>query len=278
MAMAHDRRPRVHQGEEGLAEHNRLALKAYVYHPYGGFSYKTPLTQDEAVWRGITPAIQEVRNAHNKEVINMALKLPEPFPSSPHRPPKITMHFTRADKNIATHGFCQPYAARYFFDAIVQKDKFKWRDDDTIIIPSLDNLVINCDKLEDVLDHKLGPKEREWELPEPYTSYAQSIRTGERVLISPKRSHRADGEQKSPSFAFAEAGRDQRKRSLRQSQQRARASRDGLTSLADICAELKLDPREARQTLRKSNTPKPDAGWAWPDKEIPGIKKLLKGG
>jgi hypothetical protein len=53
-------------------------------------------------------------------------------------------------------------------------------------------------------------------------------------------------------------------------------SREGIT-LQSVCDKLKIEPKEARNALRKSNTPKPDAGWVWQsDKDVPDIAALVK--
>ena len=52
----------------------------------------------------------------------------------------------------------------------------------------------------------------------------------------------------------------------------------GLTTLAEICTTLKIDPREARAALRDTKTPKPEHGsWAWPTaKDAPDIESIVK--
>lgn len=52
-------------------------------------------------------------------------------------------------------------------------------------------------------------------------------------------------------------------------------TRNGLVSISDICAEIGMNPRDARKILR-NKVEKPDAGWAWPESEVANIKKLLK--
>ena len=52
-------------------------------------------------------------------------------------------------------------------------------------------------------------------------------------------------------------------------------SRDGLITLAEICEELNIEPRDARKTLR-NKVEKPDAGWAWEAAEAAKVKAILK--
>lgn len=52
-------------------------------------------------------------------------------------------------------------------------------------------------------------------------------------------------------------------------------SRDGLVTLAEICEELNIEPRDARKTLR-NKVEKPDSGWCWTPDEAKKIKAMLK--
>jgi len=101
-------------------------------------------------------------------------------------------------------------------------------------------------KMRDLDTYKYKPLEAEWELPDPYPNHIK----------------RMMGEARSNEFKPVI--------------KKERVSRDGLISIADICDELQIDPREARAHLRKLNEKKPDAGWAWDEKEAERVKKLLK--
>ena len=53
------------------------------------------------------------------------------------------------------------------------------------------------------------------------------------------------------------------------------AHTDGATTLRDICAELKIDPSEARKTLRAGGERAPGGRWEWPAADVAKIKALL---
>lgn len=55
-----------------------------------------------------------------------------------------------------------------------------------------------------------------------------------------------------------------------------RPSREGLTSVGDIAKSLKMLPRVARAALRHSKVKKPEVGWAFPDADVPRIKKIIE--
>lgn len=49
-------------------------------------------------------------------------------------------------------------------------------------------------------------------------------------------------------------------------------------SLSQLCLELKMDPGEARQRLRKTKVQKPGGSWSWPNAEAAlSVRKLLGG-
>lgn len=55
-----------------------------------------------------------------------------------------------------------------------------------------------------------------------------------------------------------------------------RPSREGLISVGDIAASLKVLPRVARAALRAAKMPKPDVGWAFAATDVPRITKIIK--
>lgn len=55
-----------------------------------------------------------------------------------------------------------------------------------------------------------------------------------------------------------------------------RPSKEGLVTVAQICADNKWDPKHARAALRKANIEKPEAGWAFPPSDVARITKAIK--
>lgn len=200
-------------------------------------------------------------------------KLDHPFPSSPSRPPKFHISFihTRGDRLLQSVGFGAIYSARKFIDTVVGESEIKWRGDDAFHVEDLD-ITVKGTGLEDIMEHDLTKAEEDWELPDPYLGDATSIATGERrKLAPPKRMSEADAAEDHKKQRGDAPAKAERKAS------KPRASVDGLTTLAQICEDIGMEPREARVILRKSDTKKPDAGWAWDPKEAAKVKATLSG-
>lgn len=192
---------------------------------------------------------------------NRRLKLEEHAPSPPKRPAKYSMSFTRRNNFLGSHSWAATYAAKHFFDAIFGDAKLKWLDDFTVTDPDTE-LTCKCEpNLEEIIEHKFTKAEREWMLPTPYKEYAHFIRTGEK-----SRHVKVDAtsnDDRTPSNPRSTTGGNRRA-----------VNKEGLTSLADLCAEIGIEPREARQTLRKKFT-KPDAGWYFNEQQVEEVKKIL---
>ena len=170
--------------------------------------------------------------------------LSPPFPAPPARPAAFELQFLR-DNTFELHNFYSMYAAKHFLDEVIRKKKLKWLSSTEA---TLDSLTIKSDQLEQIIEYEFNPTEKEWELPDPYPLYAERIREGKMKKRTSSPTPRA-------------------------SSPRTRTpAPDGATSLAQLCVELKIDTRQARQILRKHKVPKP---YAWKDTST--IAKLLKG-
>jgi hypothetical protein len=57
-----------------------------------------------------------------------------------------------------------------------------------------------------------------------------------------------------------------------------RPSKEGMVTIQQICAELKIEPSDARAALRKGKFEKPGAGWSWKpdDPELKKIRDYVK--
>lgn len=197
-----------------------------------------------------------------------AHKMAPPFPSAPTRPPAYSFKFMRdPNKHVQTVGFGAEYSALAFIEAIVGENEIRWRDDGAFHIPDIGITVIG-DGLEDVMEYSPTEEESAWELPSPYIEDAAAIATGEKRKIASTGGKNKLTEEDTGDPTTKE------KRTPRA----PKASKDGLTSIARICADISMDPRDARSILRKSSTPKPDAGWAWSPAEAKKIAALLTAG
>ena len=203
------------------------------------------------------------------------LGLPSPFPSSPKRPPKYVLKVENKQTGLFyITNFCELYPFKYLVSLILDDREWKWTSDK--MITADDGITLTSDNLEQVVEYKLTPKERQWVPPSPYYGQWHNIAAGKQPLEKRQRpataaSEKTEDEPKRTSKKRATADPQQPERPPK----RPRASRDGLTDLASIAAELKLEPKTCRVALRKSNTPKPDAGWAWPGNEVETIKAVI---
>ena len=207
------------------------------------------------LWRITEP--EEVQAAYERglfrystlqqRVTIMARQSNEPFPSSPTRPPVYVIRFD-SPRGLAIHGFCIPSAAKAFVDHVLRKDAYTWKSDYHLYVPDLE-LTISCSKLEEVMECTTH-----FDLPIPYPQLANQIRA-------------------TPTHYDPPTAEQPARQPKERKPTTPRPSADGLTSIADIAHTLNIDPRTARQLLRKTNTPKPEHGWAWAD-PTPIIEKL----
>lgn len=195
----------------------------------------------------------------------------QPFPSSPHRPPRYTIKFTRQGSHI-TEAFYATYAAFHYINAVVGDKKTKWLNDHTLVATGDNDIsvTIECEpNLDQIMEFKPSPKEREWLLPEPFLSRAHFLSTGETRTLIPKKQQRgilADDDR-----GVSSRGKKDRERAA----PTKREHQAGHVTIADVAAEAALLPRDARAILRKYST-KPEGGWSWPQTKAKEIVALLK--
>ena len=183
-------------------------------------------------------------------IVNSKLGLPEPFPSSPLRPPQFGLW---ANKYYFT--FCQPYAIHKFATTLLEDRDYKWLDEQTILTDDGIKLKGN---LELALEYEPKGKEAEWEIPSPYREQIARIR-GE-LPQEPK--------EEKPK-------KEKPKKEKPKKEKKTRPAPDGLVTIAQLAEELRKKPAELRKRLRASKEEKPSHGWAWSPEEIKRIKKLL---
>jgi hypothetical protein len=243
--------------KELLKEYNKLAKTATD-------SAFKPLKTDHE----FSDEVMQGRIDHLKRVVNLekTTHLPKPFPSSPSIKPKHVLKITKpGDDMLIMLSFAATYAAVAFISAACDNKmgKLKWADHNTVHLPH--DYLLSADTLEDIFEHTLSKEENAWLLPEPYSTHAKNIFEGKSV--------QAKLEYIDPEFKKLKEERTER---IKKSRAKPTASRDGLITLATICEEVGMSPRDARMILRKKSK-KTEAGWAWPDAEADTIRRLLKG-
>ena len=179
------------------------------------------------------------------------------FPAAPTRTGAFVLYIKREGKFISAQVFAAAYAAQKFVDLLVADDDITLQTD-TLIKAGM--ITIKCDRLAEVMDHTLTSQEEAWELPTPYPQTAERLRSGE-VYEPPEPTTHDE------PTAPRQSPRKERK---------PRVSRDDLVGIAQIAEEMSMTSREARSILRKSDLPKPEAGWAWAEGlEVDQVKAVL---
>lgn len=168
--------------------------------------------------------------------------------------------------------FAASYAAKTFLDQIVGDDEIKWIGDDRFTnnknIPDGfakgEYVVIGIGgmNLRQLYAYKLSQKEKEWNLPAPYTSYVANVRgiTPEKSAVPPPEKKKAK-----PAPAIKKTTVIGKKREV---------AKDEIT-ISDIAEELKMAPSKARAALRGLKMEKPAGGWVFKRSEADAIKKKI---
>lgn len=223
-----------------------------------------PIEEREA-W--LTDEVLAGRINHLKIVINLekTKMLPKPFPSSPAIKPQHVLKITKADDPnvLLVLSFAAAYSAVAFIGECCnhKMGKLKWKNKDAVILPG--DLLMSSDTIEDLFEYELSKEENDFELPEPYSTHAKNILEGKPLTTS------------QPNTERERPKREPREPSAPRAPRAPKVSRDGLVTLATLCEEIGMEPRDARMILRKKFASKPDAGWAWPETEADTIRKLL---
>lgn len=205
--------------------------------------------------------------------LDTQLGLPPAFASSPTRPPRFGFYFHKGRDFHSFHNFYSLYAAARFVNAVIDGQPFKWSADNEIEIHTSD-ITIRAEHftdLEKVIEHKDNAKEAQWVLPSPYTHYVRSIIRGTQHYTPSALEPNEEVAPKQP-IQPKEVKPKREKRS-----QARPALPEGVTTVGDIANALSIEPRAARQALRRSNTPKPALGWCWTSPEdVKAITKIIK--
>lgn len=201
---------------------------------------------------------------------NRRTSLKSPFPCYGGTPPLGGFWVRNLERNTRSYlNFAAAYSAKKFLEAFTEGREHSFEDlskedfevrccgadprDCSLVVE--DCVVISwagTGTMRDLLNHKYTREEEAWVLPEPYPQHILRA-LGQLTRGTPRVSKRE---------ARKEA--------------KVRMSKEGFTSIAEICTEMKLDPREARSLLRRKKVEKTELGWAWPADSIGKIKSLLK--
>lgn len=203
----------------------------------------------------------------------------DPRPSSPTRNPVINLTIDTWDGRKYIWNFAAIYAARRAVDFLISDRPTKWLDDNTLVINEKVTIKTDLppDGLSEIMEHEFTTKERAWTLG------ADHMRIGQAMFSAPEPSY-LDRDLVADKPTRAErAPKSERAPKAEKAPKAERPS--GLISLPDLLSDTDIDPKEARNALRKMGTPKPDHGrWEFaPDaaavikpKIIAKVKELRK--
>lgn len=184
------------------------------------------------------------------------------YPCAPRYPGRYALYVTRRGDDVGqcmVQVFAAPYAARKFLDALLADDGYVWESD--VTIRSETGIIVSTrwfpGRLRECVEHEYTREERDWELDHRHLDAARLFRHGPDVRPT------ADGGVEPVTRAPRPAPTP-------------RASRDGLVPAADVAAQLGVEARDLRAALRRMKVPKPAAGWAWPETEVPALVAMVR--
>ncbi len=149
-----------------------------------------------------------------------------------------------------TQRFREPQNARVFVEAVLGKDKPRWKSSTCIVAKDADTLKIESDRLEEVMESTGKGK-----LHELTAADVKRFLTGVWTQKENKEEEAKTGRDKPPPGKRATAG-------------------NGGVSLSDMCKKNKWDERKARRALRDLGEKK-EGRWHWPDNEAVAVEKKL---
>lgn len=213
----------------------------------------------------------------------------DPRPSSPTRPPKINVKVKRLDnpERQWNFGWFEIYASRRQIDFLIAERPVKWKDDNTLIIDGKVQVTTDAppNGLSEIMEHEFTEKQRAW------VPHALDMR--QLVMIWMDEPRIPDWTETLPEAPTNAEARDAQRVAAKTAKLQEKADRkaakatkepkapktpkpSGLVDLATLFAGTDIEPKEARNALRKMGTPKPDHGrWEWDKKAAEAIKPKI---
>lgn len=194
----------------------------------------------------------------------MAKELRDPYPSCPGKPGEYVLEISRKQDDEATIGpnviiWCEPFAVKKTLDLLLADDDVVFETQN--FLRSSSGLRVRYTGTEKMTLKKL------WAYEFSIAEMGWTITDPRRREILAMRSMGARRLSELPVEGPRQGPREK---------QRVKASRSGLVTIQQIATELSVEPRDLRMILRKTKTPKPAAGWAWPITEADAMREMLK--
>lgn len=196
-------------------------------------------------------------------------------PSCPFRNPIEHLYFIGyADGEqifFFTHSFAAEYAAHHWLTEILDTPATqKWINNNEIHLTHKDHkLVIKGSFLEDMIEYTPTKEEKAWT---PNSPDNKSLRRAKKFWKQVP--------SYTPTTSSPPVERKTSKPKVAPRHRTQKAAPDGMITVAQIAAELSIQPNKARQILRKNKIKKPDNGWTYKkdDPQLAMIRDLLSKG
>lgn len=177
--------------------------------------------------------------------------LEPPWPSAPRRNARYVIYcfnHLNGRRYIVNSYAC--YAIKKVVDMLMDGQEYERSplNKHTICFGEID---IKSEQIDEILAYEYTAAEEAFELPVPYPNDIARFLHG--VVATSKAPVAAT---KGP---------------------RQKVDRTGKTSIQDLCAEVGVEPRDARAALRKAKIEKPAGGWLFTGDQLDDIKKIIKG-
>jgi hypothetical protein len=212
------------------------------------------------------------RTVGSEEVAEGRRKLDAWATANPRRPASHVVRAEHVDhpNKLVILTFAIVWAAKKCVDQLLEGEEYRWLDKHTIMTPS--GKKIKSEQLEEIIEYDYSKEEQEWDFPPSDTKLAIQL-----FLAKPKTQEERAAEIKERNERLGLTGTSVEVKAPRVKKEKVpRASREGLTSVADICEEIGMDPPDARAILRKKKIEKPAQGWVGDENWAREIRKVLE--
>ena len=183
--------------------------------------------------------------------------------SSPSKPPKCVLYIVKENGNLIVEVWGAIFAGKKSIEEMAKGHTFERSRADTLVFD--DGVTVRSEQLDEILAHEYSGQEGAWVLPRLRTSFyvrRAPYATAREVPVNEPPKAEAVARSKSPP--------------TKSEPKPPRAP--GLTSVADIAAQMGVEPRDARGALRKVSYVKPEAGWNFPSNEVDAVKAAITTG
>lgn len=182
-------------------------------------------------------------------------------------PSRNATHVVRADYNgnLIILVFGHVFAAKKMVDILVDEETFKWKT--PLSIETERGIIIKSEQLEEIIEYEYrNEAEEEFMFPSPLDKNLSRFMLSTQEIADLKALK---------ATVNTDGVTTRVKREKKEST--PRPSKEGMTTIQDLCKELGIEPTNARAALRKGQFQKPPQGWAWSDKaEVNRVREYIK--